>query len=138
MSTDTTERAAFEAWYAEKWKTATNKTQSVAELAPYVESMRDGERYHDGDGGDVPYMNNLWEGWQARALAAEAKLAAQAAAVPVAHRSTGYVAPKGRYVPPVLFCPYTGEPRDARDIRSDPQGVLIVPPGADLVAFKGR
>ncbi|WON89008.1 hypothetical protein [Delftia sp. UGAL515B_04] len=46
----------------------------------------------------------------------------------------GYVAPKGRYVPPVLFSPYTGEPRDARDIASDPQGVLIVPPGANLLA----
>lgn len=49
-------------------------------------------------------------------------------------RTTGYVAPKGRYVPPVLFSPYTGEPRDARDIASDPRGVLIVPPGAALAA----
>ncbi|WP_212646424.1 hypothetical protein [Delftia sp. PE138] len=47
---------------------------------------------------------------------------------------TGYIAPKGRYVPPVLFNPYTGEPRDARDIASDPHGVLIVPPGAMLAA----
>lgn len=47
-------------------------------------------------------------------------------------RTTGYIAPKGRYVPPVLFDPYTGEPRDARDIASDPQGVLIVPPGAAI------
>jgi hypothetical protein len=34
----------------------------------------------------------------------------------------------------VLFNPYTGEPRDARDIASDPQGKLIVPPGADWLA----
>ncbi|TYK74308.1 hypothetical protein FSY45_19275 [Comamonas sp. Z1] len=46
--------------------------------------------------------------------------------------TTGYVAPVGRYVPPVLFNPYTGEPRDARDIASDPKGMLIVPPGAQL------
>ncbi|AOV05689.1 hypothetical protein BI380_32455 [Delftia tsuruhatensis] len=37
-------------------------------------------------------------------------------------------------MPPVLFNPYTGEPRDARDIASDPHGVLIVPPGAMLAA----
>lgn len=49
-------------------------------------------------------------------------------------RATGFVAPAGKYVPPVLFSPYTGEPRDARDIQSDPQGVLIIPPGADLRA----
>ncbi|MDH0493339.1 hypothetical protein [Comamonas aquatica] len=48
--------------------------------------------------------------------------------------TTGYIAPKGRYVPPVLFSPYTGEPRDARDIASDPRGILIVPPGAALAA----
>ena len=48
--------------------------------------------------------------------------------------TTGYIAPVGRYVPPVLFNPYTGEPRDARDIASDPRGVLIVPPGARLAA----
>lgn len=63
------------------------------------------------------------------AAAAPALEAPAAPAVPA-----GYVAPKGRYVPPVLFSPYTGEPRDARDIASDPQGVLIVPPGADLLA----
>lgn len=48
--------------------------------------------------------------------------------------TTGYIAPKSRYVPPVLFSPYTGEPRDARDIASDPRGILIVPPGAALAA----
>ncbi|UBQ44604.1 hypothetical protein [Comamonas thiooxydans] len=48
--------------------------------------------------------------------------------------TTGYVAPVGRYVPPVLFNPYTGEPRDARDIASDPKGMLIVPPGVQLAA----
>jgi hypothetical protein len=29
----------------------------------------------------------------------------------------------------VLFNPYTGEPRDVRDVQSDPQGILIVPIG---------
>lgn len=47
---------------------------------------------------------------------------------------TGYIVPKGRYVPPVLFNPYTGEQRDARDIASDPHGVLIVPPAVMLAA----
>lgn len=45
------------------------------------------------------------------------------------HIPTGWVAPKDRYAVPVLFNPYTGEPRDVRDVRSDPQGILIVPPG---------
>lgn len=49
-------------------------------------------------------------------------------------RTTGWVAPKDRYVPPVLFNPYTGEPRNVRDVQSDPQGVLIVPPGALMLA----
>lgn len=49
-------------------------------------------------------------------------------------RATGYIAPKGRYVPPALFNPYSGEPRDARDIASDPHGVLIIPPGAAIAA----
>src|SRR5688500_643790 len=69
----------------------------------------------------------------ARAIESAVASALQAQpAVPA--RSTGYVAPKGRYVPPVLFNPYSGEPRDARDIHTDPQGFLIVPPGADLLA----
>jgi len=45
------------------------------------------------------------------------------------HRTTGWMAPVGRYAVPVLFNPYTGEPRDVRDVQSDPQGILIVPPG---------
>ena len=49
-------------------------------------------------------------------------------------RSTGFVAPRDRYVPPVLFNPYSGEPRDVRDVQSDPQGILIRPPGADMLA----
>lgn len=45
------------------------------------------------------------------------------------HRTTGWMAPVDRYAVPVLFNPYTGEPRDARDVASDPHGILIVPPG---------
>ena len=45
------------------------------------------------------------------------------------NRATGWVAPKGQYAVPVMFNPYTGEPRDVRDVQSDPQGILIVPPG---------
>jgi hypothetical protein len=41
----------------------------------------------------------------------------------------GWAAPKDRYAVPVLFNPYTGEPRDVRDVQSDPTGILIVPPG---------
>lgn len=44
-------------------------------------------------------------------------------------RSTGWIASKDRYAVPVMFNPYTGEPRDVRDVQSDPQGILIVPPG---------
>ena len=57
----------------------------------------------------------------------QAQREAVAAAVP--KRSTGWTAPKDRYAVPVLFSPYTGEPRDVRDVQSDPQGILIQPPG---------
>lgn len=50
------------------------------------------------------------------------------------HRTTGWVAPRDRYVPPVLFNPYTGEPRDVRDVQSDPQGILIQPPGSAILS----
>jgi len=51
------------------------------------------------------------------------------------HRPTGWVAPVDRYAAPVLFNPYTGEPRDVRDVQSDPQGILIVPIGhVEMVA----
>ena len=58
-------------------------------------------------------------------------LIAQEKAEPVAqtHRTTGWVAPVDRYNVPVLFNPYTGEPRDVRDVQSDPQGILIAPLG---------
>jgi hypothetical protein len=52
-------------------------------------------------------------------------------------RATGWVAPKNHYAAPVLFNPYTGEPRDVRDVQSDPQGILIVPPGkVDMLAAR--
>ena len=44
-------------------------------------------------------------------------------------RSTGWIASADHYSVPVMFNPYTGEPRDVRDVQSDPQGILIVPPG---------
>lgn len=52
---------------------------------------------------------------------------------------TGWAAPKDQYAVPVLFNPYTGEPRDVRDVQSDPQGILIVPPGKvhQLAAVQG-
>ena len=53
------------------------------------------------------------------------------------HRTTGWMAPKDRYAVPVLFNPYTGEPRDVRDVASDPQGILIVPLGkVEMLAAK--
>jgi hypothetical protein len=45
------------------------------------------------------------------------------------YRSTGWAAHRDQYAVPVLFNPYTGDPRDVRDVQSDPQGILIVPPG---------
>lgn len=45
-------------------------------------------------------------------------------------------APTDQDHPPVLFNPYTGKPRDPRDVSSDPQGVLIIPPGAVLRPFE--
>lgn len=36
--------------------------------------------------------------------------------------------------PTVLTNPYTGQPRDYRDVESDPAGVLIVEPGAPMMA----
>ncbi len=51
------------------------------------------------------------------------------------NRTTGWIARKDHYAVPVLFNPYTGEPRDVRDVQSDPQGILIVPPGnVDVLA----
>lgn len=35
-----------------------------------------------------------------------------------------------------MFCPYTGRPRHPSDIASDPDGVLIVEPGAPLMAAR--
>lgn len=60
----------------------------------------------------------------------------QAEAVPPKH-ATGWAAPKDRYTTPVLFNPYTGEPRNVLDVQSDPQGILIVPPGALISAAQG-
>jgi hypothetical protein len=48
---------------------------------------------------------------------------------PVIGRQTGWLANRDQYAFPVLFNPYTGQPRDVRDVQSDPQGVLIVPVG---------
>jgi len=66
-------------------------------------------------------------------------LAALAAPVqePVAYRQTGWAAHRDHYAVPVLFNPYTGDPRDVRDVQSDPQGILIVPPGkVEMLAAK--
>jgi hypothetical protein len=53
------------------------------------------------------------------------------------HRSTGWAARRDQYAVPVLFNPYTGDPRDVRDVQSDPQGILIVPPGkVEMLAAK--
>jgi hypothetical protein len=69
----------------------------------------------------------------------EGKTSAQPAPVqePVAHRQTGWAAHRDQYAVPVLFNPYTGQPRDVRDVQSDPQGILIVPPGkVEMLAAK--
>jgi|GEM_PF-2745967 len=74
---------------------------------------------------------DYWEMW-AKVVQQNQQLCAALSAQPKAepkHRTTGWVAPVGRYAVPVLFNPYTGEPRDVRDVQSDPQGILIVPPG---------
>jgi hypothetical protein len=53
------------------------------------------------------------------------------------YRSTGWAAHRDQYAVPVLFNPYTGQPRDVRDVQSDPQGILIVPPGkVEMMAAK--
>jgi hypothetical protein len=58
-------------------------------------------------------------------------------AEPVAYRQTGWAAHRDHYAVPVLFNPYTGHPRDVRDVQSDPQGILIVPPGkVEMLAAK--
>lgn len=55
------------------------------------------------------------------------------------HKPTGWATPHDRYAVPALFNPYTGEPRDARDIASDPHGQLIVPPGCvDMYAAQEK
>lgn len=62
-------REAFELWYADHWKKATRKAETIAELAAVLVTMREGDRYHDGDGGMVPYIDALWESWQAACAA---------------------------------------------------------------------
>ena len=53
------------------------------------------------------------------------------------YRPTGWAAHRDQYAVPVLFNPYTGQPRDVRDVQSDPQGILIVPPGkVEMLASK--
>ena len=55
----------------------------------------------------------------------------------MAYRPTGWAAHRDQYAVPVLFNPYTGQPRDVRDVQSDPQGILIVPPGkVEMLAAK--
>ena len=64
-------------------------------------------------------------------------LAAPTVQEPVAYRQTGWAAHRDQYAVPVLFNPYTGDPRDVRDVQSDPQGILIVPPGkVEMLAAK--
>lgn len=111
------------------------------------------EDYPNSDGTDRLVIRTLegvmtvgWDDWIIRGVAGELyackpdifaatyERAALAAEQPQPKRATGWAAPKDRYVPPVLFSPYTGEPRDVRDVQSDPQGVLIVPPGAAMLA----
>ena len=87
-------------------------------------------------------MNNGAEVGEAAELMCEAITAikqALAAPVqePVAYRQTGWAAHRDQYAVPVLFNPYTGQPRDVRDVQSDPQGILIVPPGKiEMLAAK--
>ena len=80
--------------------------------------------------------NTAWlTGWNDGLDALEAEQAQTS--LPATHKTTGWVAPVDWYAVPVLFNPYTGEPRDVRDVQSDPQGVLIVPPGkVEMLAAK--
>ena len=85
------------------------------------------------------WANDLERGFQDCISVASLRTIAQTLAEPAVepacksplqvHKPTGWVAHKNQYAVPVLFNPYTGEPRDVRDVQSDPQGVLIVPPG---------
>lgn len=40
-----------------------------------------------------------------------------------------------KVVKTLLFCPYTGRPRHPSDIARDPEGLLIVEPGAPIMAY---
>lgn len=103
-------------------------TDIVLSETPLVDF--DGAQLHEGP---IAWVDGVNE--SAIALEAEPENDLRAATQPAAQwRTTGYIVPKGRYVPPVLFNPYSGEPRDARDIASDPNGILIIPLGADLAA----
>jgi len=52
------------------------------------------------------------------------------------NRNNPYAAPQPQAA--LLTNPYTGTPRDYRDVESDPAGVLIQEPGAPLRAAKPR
>jgi len=92
-----------------------------------------GQRFTDKDWREE---TGVWAAAWKAAKAHGEEAPQQAEAVPP-KRATGWVAPKDRYTTPVLFNPYTGAPRDARDVQSDPQGILIVPPGALISAAQG-
>jgi hypothetical protein len=64
------ERAAFESHYAKIWKERTSKRESLEELRAVLVTMRDDKGYNNGDGERPAFINNLWEGWQARAALA--------------------------------------------------------------------
>jgi hypothetical protein len=77
-----------------------------------------------------------WENLESWARRMAEQAVKELNAAPADPRTTGWVAPKDHYTTPVLFNPYTGQPRDVRDVQSDPQGILIVPPGAAIVAAR--
>jgi hypothetical protein len=85
---------------------------------------------------DLPTVRLAFAGFDLERFAALVAALAQQEQQRPLKRATGWAAPKDRYTTPVLFNPYTGEPRDARDVQSDPQGILIVPPGAVQLAAK--
>lgn len=102
-------RAASPAAAVRHWTDSMLASVAVASQDDIVQAMQAGVEVEEAGGVRFVAADGTAEGWPAMTIDAYHAI-------------------------PVLFCPYTGEPRDVRDVQSDPQGILIAPPGAEMFA----
>ncbi len=119
----------------------THITIETALLEQLVGALEVSKRWHNGDKYRYGKPQQR-QAWTAQSGELDTAITAGRAAIDGAervptHRPTGWMAHRDQYAVQVLFNPYTGEPRDVRDVQSDPQGILIMPPGkVEMLAAK--